>query len=88
MGKTTLYKGYIYSSDSENKQQLFSTLLKRCFPLDTDTDEMFAAAMKRIKVTETRLLEAAVYAPQWQICKQISQLERAGYRYLVDARTY
>ncbi|ACU61588.1 DUF4132 domain-containing protein [Chitinophaga pinensis] len=66
MGKTTLHKGYIYSSESENKQQLFSTLLKRCFPLDTDTDEMFAAAMKRIKVTETRLLEAAVYAPQWQ----------------------
>ena len=66
MGKTTLHKGYIYSSESENKQQLFSTLLKRCFPLETDTDELFAAAMQRIKVTETRLLEAAVYAPQWQ----------------------
>ncbi|QHS58588.1 DUF4132 domain-containing protein [Chitinophaga agri] len=66
LGKTTLHKGYIYSSESENKQQLFSTMLKRCFPLATDTDEQFAAAMDRIKVTETRLLEAAVYAPQWQ----------------------
>lgn len=66
LGKTTLHKGYIYSSESENKQQLFSTLLKRCFPLETDTDELFAAAMGRIKATETRLLEAAVYAPQWQ----------------------
>ncbi|MBW8686999.1 DUF4132 domain-containing protein [Chitinophaga rhizophila] len=66
LGKTTLNKGYVYYSKGENKQQLFSTLLKNCFPAGTDTDEQFAEAMRRIKATETRLLEAAVYAPQWQ----------------------
>lgn len=68
LGKTTLHKGYIYSwgAQDKNKQESFSMLLKRCHPLETDTQALFNESMQRIKATETRLIEAAVYAPQWQ----------------------
>lgn len=66
LGKTALYKGYLYSSSESSKQQMFSALLKRCHPLETDTQEAFEEGMRRVKVSEERLLEAAVYAPQWQ----------------------
>lgn len=68
MGKTTLYKGYMYGygSPDMNKQELFSTLLKRCQPLPTDTQALFNDSMKKIKADEKRLVEAAMYAPQWQ----------------------
>lgn len=66
LGKTALHRGYLYSSDEYNKQQMFSALLKRCHPLDTDTQQVFDESMRKIEVSDTRLLEAAVYAPQWQ----------------------
>lgn len=67
LGKTTLHRGYIYSgSGTYSKQQQLSTLLKNCYPLPEDTQAAFNAAMKQIKAGETQLIEAAVYAPQWQ----------------------
>lgn len=66
LGKDALHKGYIYSADHKNKQQLFSSLLKKCYPLATDTQVQFNDAMQAISVKEERLIEAAVYAPQWQ----------------------
>ncbi|KUJ60694.1 hypothetical protein AR687_16830 [Flavobacteriaceae bacterium CRH] len=68
LGKASLYKGYIYSwSYTElNKQKLFSFLLKRCFPLDTDTQEAFNELVVKEKISEERLIQAAIYAPQWQ----------------------
>lgn len=73
LGKTSLNRGYIYSYSSEplSKQKVFSLLLKRCFPLPEDTQEMFDGLVKKIKLTEQQLIEAAVYAPQWQ--KFVSQ---------------
>jgi hypothetical protein len=51
LGKASLYKGYIYSwSYTElTKQKLFSYLLKRCYPLDSDTQEIFNEAIKKAK---------------------------------------
>ncbi|SFW77995.1 DUF4132 domain-containing protein [Chitinophaga sancti] len=66
LGKDSLHKGYIYTADHKSKQQLFSSLLKRCYPVTTDTQAQFDAAMQAIGVKEERLIEAAVYAPQWQ----------------------
>ncbi|MBP1650898.1 MAG: hypothetical protein H6Q26_1055 [Bacteroidetes bacterium] len=66
LGKDSLHKGYIYAADHKNKQQLFSSLLKKCYPSATDTQEKFNEAMKAISAKEERLIEAAVYAPQWQ----------------------
>ncbi len=68
LGKGNLYKGYIYYWNNEemSKQKLFSSLLKCCCPKDTDTFESFIEAIKREKITEERLIQAAIYAPQWQ----------------------
>lgn len=68
LGKASLYKGYIYSwSYTElTKQKLFSYLLKRCYPLATDTQETFNDLVKKAKISEERLIQTAIYAPQWQ----------------------
>ncbi|HEY9260941.1 DUF4132 domain-containing protein [Chitinophaga sp.] len=68
LGKTTLHRGYIYSGGNSvySKQQQLSTLLKNCYPLPEDTQAVFNAAMKQMNAGETQLIEAAVYAPQWQ----------------------
>ena len=68
MGKTTLTKGYYYfgTSSTVDKQAVFSSLLKNSHPLESDTQAFFDASMKEIKATEQRLIELAVYAPQWQ----------------------
>lgn len=68
LGKASLYKGYIYSWSYTDltKQKLFSYLLKRCFPLESDTQELFNESIKKAKISEERLIQAAIYAPQWQ----------------------
>lgn len=68
LGKTNLYKGYIYSySNSDiSKQMLFSKLLKCCYPLAEDTHERFDELVKQAKINETKLVQASIYAPQWQ----------------------
>ncbi|WP_125720216.1 DUF4132 domain-containing protein [Flavobacterium ustbae] len=68
LGKASLYKGYIYSwSYTElTKQKLFSFLLKKCYPLETDTQEVFNALVKNAKISEAKLIQTAIYAPQWQ----------------------
>lgn len=73
LGKTTLNRGYVYSYNAEamGKQKIFSLLLKCCFPLPEDTQELFDETVKKVKLTEAQLIEAAVYAPQWQ--KFVSQ---------------
>ncbi|WP_313581219.1 DUF4132 domain-containing protein [Chishuiella sp.] len=68
LGKVKLYANYIYSYNGDNmtKQKLFSFLLSNCYPLETDTQEEFNRIVKKEKITELRLIQAAVYAPQWQ----------------------
>jgi Family of unknown function (DUF5724)/Domain of unknown function (DUF4132) len=68
LGKTPLNRGYYYYYGNEeiNKQRSFSRLLKVCSPLETDTQGEFDALVKQSKISETKLIEAAVYAPQWQ----------------------
>lgn len=65
--KSKLFKGYIYSySTDTNKQKIFSYLLKRCYPLTTDTQELFNASIEENKFSEKQLIESVIYAPQWQ----------------------
>lgn len=68
LGKSNLYKGYIYSWGYTDltKQKLFSYLLKRAYPLETDTQTDFNTLITNAKITEERLIQAAIYAPQWQ----------------------
>lgn len=68
LGKSGLYANYIYAYRNENmtRQKLFSKLISDCYPLETDTQKAFDEMMKKEKVSELRLIQAAVYAPQWQ----------------------
>jgi len=68
LGKSNLFANYIYSYSNESmtKQKLFSYLLSNCHPRETDTQESFNEMVKKEKIAELRLIQAAVYAPQWQ----------------------
>lgn len=64
LGKETFFRGYEYSGDT-TKKAVLSRLLKRCYPLDTDTPEYLASCLKKTDIKERRLAEAVMYAPQW-----------------------
>lgn len=68
LGKSGLYANYIYSyaRESMSKQKLFSWLISNCHPLESDAQKEFNEMVKKEKITELRLIQAAVYAPQWQ----------------------
>lgn len=68
LGRTTLNNGYYhyYGRNEINKKQSFSSLLKNSYPLETDTQEDFNKLLDEQKISEKKLIEAAVYAPQWQ----------------------
>lgn len=63
LGDTTIERGYHYSSLS--KSVSLSNLLRVSFPSEDDTLESFAEAVKASKIKPKRLIEAAIYAPQW-----------------------
>jgi len=67
LGKTTLVRGYYYYGNQENsKKEVFSRLIKICYPLESDTQEHFNTLANKIKLSEARWIEIATYAPQWQ----------------------
>jgi hypothetical protein len=63
LGKDTLQRGYSYGQES--KSSLFSRFLKCCKPLENETFEDFKKALDQMKLSEARLLQFSLYAPQW-----------------------
>lgn len=63
LGKEKLIRGYSY--DGLSKSSVFSSLLRASFPNSEDTPEVFATKVKATKISEQRLLDLAMYAPQW-----------------------
>ena len=61
-GRDTFARGYGYSP---NKSSVFSHLIRATFPADVDTPEAFAKLVADAKIPQQRLIETAVYAPQW-----------------------
>lgn len=64
LGKESFFRGYDYSRDT-TKKAVLSRLLKRCYPAEEDTPEQLAALLKKTDISEKRLAEAVMYAPQW-----------------------
>ncbi|SCW82277.1 protein of unknown function [Paenibacillus tianmuensis] len=64
LGKETFRRGYVYSSDL-TKKAVLSSLLKCCYPAKGEDAAQLAALLEKTDLTEQRLLEAAMYAPQW-----------------------
>lgn len=63
LGKDGFVRGWIYSDTG--KSAVFSHLIRATYPAETDTPERFAEGVKKAKISQTRLVETAVYAPQW-----------------------
>ena len=63
LGKENFFRGYFYNDNT--KRAVLSQLLKRCYPSKEDTPERLAALLKETDITEKRLAEAVMYAPQW-----------------------
>ncbi|MFN0066493.1 MAG: DUF5724 domain-containing protein [Limisphaerales bacterium] len=51
--------------DNQNKETVFSHLVRCCFPREGETSADFKAKALAAKLSEDRLVELAVYAPQW-----------------------
>ncbi|WP_411344261.1 DUF4132 domain-containing protein [Paenibacillus sp. WLX1005] len=66
LDRETFIRGYIYNSgNSSTKKEIFSQLLKRCYPIQGEDEALLAQLLNQQPVPERRLLEAAMYAPQW-----------------------
>jgi hypothetical protein len=79
LGKEKLVRGYTY--DGLSKSSVFSSLLRASFPKEGETPQIFAEKVKATKISEQRLLDLAMYAPQWS--KHISYT--LGWEGLEDA---
>lgn len=64
--KESFVRGYIYSFDGQaSKKDTFSHLLKACYPKVGENEVLLGQLLRGKKVSDKRLLEAAMYAPQW-----------------------
>lgn len=54
-----------YDRADPSRASVFSHLIYRCRPAETDTPGDFAAKALAARIPEKRLVELAVYAPQW-----------------------
>ncbi len=69
LGKDTLsreaYYSWYYSGGSRSKKDVLSSLLKASYPGKEETGADLKAALKKTSIKEPRLIEVAMYAPQW-----------------------
>jgi hypothetical protein len=65
--KEKLYRGYgmRFIEKGASKQQSLSTLLKACYPKQSDDENALKAELLRLKIPEKQVLRAIMYAPQW-----------------------
>ena len=64
LGKESFFRGYEFSMN-DTKKAVLSRLLKRCYPTKEDTPQRLAALLKATDISDKRLAEAVMYAPQW-----------------------
>lgn len=64
LGKENFFRGY-YFFNNDTKQAVLSLLLKASRPRREDTAEKLKGLLKATDIRDSRLVEAAVYAPQW-----------------------
>lgn len=63
LGQGQFVRGGIH--DNQSRETVFSHLVRCCFPCEGETKGDFQTKMLAAKVSEDRLVELAVYAPQW-----------------------
>ncbi|CAM3516261.1 MULTISPECIES: DUF4132 domain-containing protein [Saccharibacillus] len=66
LGGETFVRGYMYGyGDNLTKKESLSALLKNCYPAEGDDAAALAGKLRGTGLSERRLLEASMYAPQW-----------------------
>lgn len=65
LGKEGLVRHSLYFASEKGKRAIFSHLIKRTYPDAQDTPEVFAQAMREAGIAQARLIELAMFAPQW-----------------------
>ncbi len=66
LGDTTLDRNTYYGYGSyDDKKVTLSHLLAHCYPAPTDTAAELKSAVLKNKISTARLIEVAMYAPQW-----------------------
>ncbi len=63
LGKQPFIRGY--TADNLSKTATFSHLLRVSFPKEDEAFEDFSQKAKALKISDQRLLDLAVFAPQW-----------------------
>lgn len=67
LGKDTLGRDAYYSwyFTKQTKKDVLSRLLRACYPAENDSGETLKKTLEGTKITQNRLIEVAMYAPQW-----------------------
>lgn len=66
MDQDTFVRGYIYSyGDNTTRKETFSHLIQVCHPRDGEDEVLLGQLLAKHPIQEKKLLEAAMYAPQW-----------------------
>lgn len=63
LGRESYY--YWYYSAKNTKREVLSRLLKACYPIPGENGETLGKALKGTAIKTERLVEVAMYAPQW-----------------------
>ncbi|OLS39247.1 DUF4132 domain-containing protein [Bacillus sp. MRMR6] len=63
--KDTYVRGYNFVGDDSTKKEIFSHLLKNCYPADGEDENTLKELLAKRKVTEKQLIDAAMYSLQW-----------------------
>ena len=65
LGSAHFARSFSWFGSGDSRQETLSHLVVRSIPRDEDTLDAFAAWARSARVRESRLVELAVYAPQW-----------------------
>lgn len=63
--KEPYVRGYNFVGGDSTKKQIFSHLLRCCYPADGEDENTLRELLRGRKVTDQQLIDAAMYAPQW-----------------------
>ena len=65
LGKSHFSRTFGWAAAGASRQETLSHLVVRSVPRPEDTPEAFAGWARQARLSEARLVELAVYAPQW-----------------------
>ena len=78
LGNANFERGYTHG---QSRSGVFSRLIRNSYPVESDALDDFVEQARLHRIPEKRLIELAVYAPQWAVFVQ----HTTGWEHLTDA---